>query len=147
MAGVFDEHEYAGRRQMLKQNNQILVQELNKIRSSLMSPEEFEDRKRFILALSEKAVNSGLVMNAPFEVKQRLIKTVVDKITLNTNEGWFSLEGVISGLYAFDFGANDGENQDSGTGMSNIESNPKDRDSWRPPSGNLPGRSANPAPG
>jgi hypothetical protein len=41
MAGVFDEHEYAGRRQMLKQNNQILVQELNKIRSSLMSPEEF----------------------------------------------------------------------------------------------------------
>jgi hypothetical protein len=32
-------------------------------------------------------------------VKRNIIKTIVERIILNVNEGWFELEGVIRGRY------------------------------------------------
>ena len=57
--------------------------------------EDFEERKRLILAMAAHAKESGLAANAPFEIKQRIVKLLVDKVVLNVSEGWLRIEGVV----------------------------------------------------
>jgi site-specific DNA recombinase len=99
LAGVFNEIEYAGRRKLIKENRQKLSNELHLLNGSLISPEKFDERKQEILLVCSNATTNGLAQNAPFEVKRNIIKTIVERITLNVNEGWFELEGVIRGRY------------------------------------------------
>ena len=101
LADAFDENEYAENRSILREQQQKLQVEVNRLENNLMSPEQFEERKQEIYLLCQNAAKSGLVFNAPFDVRQRIITTIVDKITLNANEGWFELEGVIRGQYLF----------------------------------------------
>jgi hypothetical protein len=99
LAGVFNENEYAGRRKLIKENRQRLLAELRQLNGSLISPEKFEERKQEIMMVCRNAASKGLIENAPFEVKRNIIKTIVERIILNVNEGWFELEGVIRGRY------------------------------------------------
>lgn len=99
MADVFDEHEYNARRKQLKENHRTLEDELAEIRDQVMTKEQFEERKSLILSIAEHAPKDELVMDAPFEFKQRIIKLMVDKIELNVNEDWFRLKGVLRGKY------------------------------------------------
>jgi DNA invertase Pin-like site-specific DNA recombinase len=137
LADVFDENEYAERRSFIKDQQQKLQAEMSRLETGLMSVDQFEERKQEILKICQNAANSGLVFDAPFEVRQRIIKTIVDKITLNANEGWFELEGVISGQYLFDNnnedGSHEGPNDQNNPGgeVGQIVCNPKGRDSLR----------------
>ena len=99
VAGVFNEVEYAGRRKLLKENQQRLSKELLQLNESVISPERFEERKQQILSVCRHAAEIGLAQDATFELKRSIITTIVDKIVLNVNEGWFELEGVIRGRY------------------------------------------------
>ena len=99
LAGVFNETEYAGRRRLVKENRQRLQAELQQLNGNLISPEKLEERKQEILIVCSHATSNGLVQNAPFEVKRNIIKTIIERIILNVNEGWFELEGVIHGRY------------------------------------------------
>ena len=135
LADVFDENEYAERRGFIKDQQQKLQAEMSRLETGLMSVDQFEERKQEILKICQNAANSGLVFDAPFEVRQRIVKTIIDKITLNANEGWFELEGVISGQYLFENnnedasheGPNDQNNPSGEVGQ--IVCNPKDTDS------------------
>lgn len=99
MAGVFDEVEFAERRKLVKKKAEKLRQELAQLNGSLISPENFEARKQTILLICQTAQENGLAEDAPFDVKKRIIKTVVTKVTLDTVERWFELEGIIQGRY------------------------------------------------
>ena len=134
LADAFDENEYAEHRSLITNQQQKLQAEIRKLEEGLMSADQFEERKREIFSICQNAAKSGLVFEAPFEVRQRIIKTIVDKITLNTNEGWFEIEGVIRGQYLFE---NQGEGSDNGGNDGGkivpIVYNPKGRDSWQRP--------------
>lgn len=97
LADVFDENEFAARRRLLKESREKLEQELEDLRGRVLTRDQLEERKGLVLAMADHALESGLVMDAPFEIKQRIIKLVVDKIMLNVNEGWFRIEGVVRG--------------------------------------------------
>jgi len=101
LAEAFDEIEYAEHRRELKKRQQKLEEEARSLQERIMSPEEFEERKREIYIICQNAAKSGLAFDAPFEIQKQVINTIVDKITLNANEGWFELEGVIQGQYLF----------------------------------------------
>jgi len=138
LADAFDENEYAENRCILREQQQKLQVEVNRLESNLMSPEQFEERKQEIYLLCQNAAKSGLLFNAPFDVRQRIITTIVDKITLNANEGWFELEGVIRGQYLFPDLINKETDQGNGSADGNNGSDknvrfvciPKDRDSY-----------------
>ena len=149
LADVFDEIEYAERRKILKDGRQRLSDEIARQRNSLMTIDEYELRRREIQMICRSAINNGLALNAPFEIRQRVIKSVVDRITLNVNEGWFEMEGVIRGQYLlFDNDENKNETgPDNGpdnkiedinnpAGIDAFTSNSKDRDSSPLPTGN-----------
>lgn len=99
MAGVFDEIEFAERRKLVKKKAEKLKQELAQLNGSLISPENFEARKQTILLICQTAQENGLAEDAPFEIQKRIIKTVVNKVTLDTVERWFELDGIIKGRY------------------------------------------------
>lgn len=142
LADVFDESEYAERRSFIKNQQQKLQTEMSRLEAGLMSVDQFEERKQEILMICQNAAKSGLVFDAPFEVRQRIIKTIVDKITLNANEGWFELEGIISGQYLFESNNEDGLDEvpnvqtDDGGELGQFVCNPKGRDSSRRSIGN-----------
>jgi len=102
LADAFDETEYAEHRSHIMDQLRKLQAEISRLEENLMHPEQLEERKQEILAICQNAGKSGLVFDAPFELRQRIIRTIVDKITLNANEGWFELEGVVTGQYLFD---------------------------------------------
>ena len=97
--GAVDEYEYAERSRLLRDSRLHLQYELDNLQSQIMTLEKFENRKRLILKIAETAIKSNWVIDESFSVKQKIIKTVVDRIVLNVNEGWFLLEGIVNGLY------------------------------------------------
>ena len=114
-----------------------------------MTIDEYELRQREIQMICRSAINNGLALNAPFEIRQRVVKSVVDKITLNVNEGWFEMEGVIRGQYLlFDNDENKNENGpdngpenkiediDNPDGIEAFKSNSKGMDSSQQPTEN-----------
>lgn len=118
LADAFNETEYSEHRSHITNQIQTLQAEIGRVEENLISPEQFEERRQEILTICQNAKNSGLVFDTPLEVRQRIIRTIVDKITLNANEGWFELEGVINGQYLFDSDGNNDENSTEG-GMEN----------------------------
>jgi site-specific DNA recombinase len=123
MAGAFDEHEYAGRRKLLKEETARIGNELARLRSNVLTPEQLEQRKGTVLALSEQAKAQNIPIDPPFELKQRIIKMIVDQIVLDVQEGTLTLEGAVRGFFP-------------------IESNHMDKGSWRQLKQNLLGTSA-----
>ncbi len=97
-ADVFDEHEYAGQRRLLKESRDKLLTELEQLRSQVMTEEQLEEKKRVVRQMAASAPHAKLVKDAPFEDRQRIIKLVVDRIVLNVTEGWCRIEGAAGSL-------------------------------------------------
>lgn len=94
-ADAFDEHEFAARRKLLKDEAAKLNENLNLLRLQVLTPEQLEERKKTVLSISEQIKSQNIPVDPPFELKQRIIKLVVDKIVLNVSEGWLQLDGAI----------------------------------------------------
>ena len=115
LADAFDEHEFAARRRRLKELRASLEQQLEELKAVELTEEDFEERKRLILAVAENAKVSGLAADAPFEIRQRIVKLLVDKVVLNVSEGWLRIEGLTPGRTDLN---------------SPIENIPTGRDTW-----------------
>lgn len=102
MAGAFDEHEYAARRKVLKEELARMIEELTRLRSQVMTAEQVEQRKQTVLAMSEQMHAQNIPIDPPFEIKQRIVRLVVDEIVLNVKEGWLKLDGAIRGAFTIE---------------------------------------------
>jgi hypothetical protein len=134
LAGVFDESEYAERRKAIKVNQQKILEEIKRLQGTILTEEQYAIRKQEILLVCKNARKNGLSLDAPFELKRRIIKTIVEKIILNVNEGWFELEGIVRGQYSLF--SNNNENgpyndgpEEENTEFCEIAGNSKDMDS------------------
>ncbi len=116
-ADVFDAHEYAARRRLVKEGRSKLLTELEHLRSQVMTEAQLEERKRLVRAIAASAPHAKLIKDASFEDRQRIIKLVVDRVVLNVNEGWCRIEGAVRGIYPVP-GNDDIENSSVGTGSS-----------------------------
>jgi hypothetical protein len=82
LANGFDELEFAERRKLLKEQVERLSDELTKVKSQIITEEQFEEQKRLILSIAEENRQKGLTVDAPFATKRQILKTVVDRIVL-----------------------------------------------------------------
>jgi hypothetical protein len=76
--------------------------ERDRLMPERVSAEEVERQKRLIIELAGKLRAIGAYVDPPFEVKQRILKVLVDQIVINVREGWFRLEGTIRGIFVID---------------------------------------------
>lgn len=74
-----------------------LKTELKELMEKQILPEQIEEQKRIILKLSENAKRAGISMDAPFELKKRVIHSLIDKIIVNIDEKWVKIEGILKG--------------------------------------------------
>lgn len=100
IAGVFDETEYAERRKLLKAESVKLHDELAKLLPRRVSREDFEKQRAIILKTAEEIRKMNAHIDPPFELKQRILKMLVDRIVLNTHTRTFTLEGRMCGQYS-----------------------------------------------
>jgi site-specific DNA recombinase len=99
LAGAFDEQEYAGRRKLLKDEAMRINDELIRLRSQVTTVEQLEARQALILQISERIQAERILVDPPFELKQRIIRLVVDDILLDIKNGWIKVEGAIRGTF------------------------------------------------
>ena len=118
-AKAFNEQEFATKRQELKERREKIKLELGALKNRVMSQEELELNKEKILAQSQLLKEQELTPEPLFEVKQTILKLVVDQIKLNVDEGWFEIEGLVPGHYFLE-------------GTESIAPIPVDRDWPRP---------------
>lgn len=100
MADVFDELEYADERKRVKAETKRLRNELERVKAQVITPDQLEARKSDVLALSERINDMGIPVDPPFELKQRIIKLLIDNIIIDAREGWFRLEGAVYGAFS-----------------------------------------------
>ena len=99
MAKVFDEEEYAEKRRMVTSEREKMHEERDRLKGLVITPEQVEARTRELLAFAEEIRAAALPIDPPFALKQKIIKMLVNEIVLHVRDGWFALEGALSGVY------------------------------------------------
>jgi site-specific DNA recombinase len=103
VADVFDAQEYKERRDMLTAERQRLSDKLLQLKSQVIAPDKIEARRKIILDMADRLLQMRLhIPDPPFDLKQKIIKMVVDRVVLNVRDGWFRLEGTLQGQHSIE---------------------------------------------
>lgn len=120
LAGAYSAEELKDIRDILANEKADLNQELNKISRRIMTYDQYLEKREFILDVCGSAKRNGIAMNSPFDMKKHIIKTIVDEIVLDVENGTFELMGVISGIFPI-VNLSNNENNSGNGGNNHIE--------------------------
>ena len=100
-AGAYTPEEFAEERRYLRDQKAVISNEIEKKRKQFRTQEDIDAQKQMVYQIAEAARRRGLTSNSmSYENKRRIIRTVVNKIIVNPNEDWFTIEGVIQGTWS-----------------------------------------------
>jgi len=99
LADVFDEQEFKARRVQLKARVVLLQEELEKLEKRCVTKEQIELDKALLRSVSEHMREAGITLDAPYELKKRIVRMVVDKIIVDAANKKFELLGQIRGSF------------------------------------------------
>lgn len=102
-ADAFGADEFATERKKLKAQHTEFEAQYKALEAKLITPEQVESQKQFLLSVCEAARHMDLDQEIPFEDKRRIIRLMVDRIIVDTVNGWFRLEGVIGSEFSLDY--------------------------------------------
>jgi site-specific DNA recombinase len=100
IAKAFNAEEFSSKRHTLKENKKKLEEEKEQLQKRLSQQTAQDEKKHSILASVEE-LHQRTEKDVPFELKRKILCSVVEKVTVNTQEEWFELEGAISGQFDF----------------------------------------------
>lgn len=101
LASAFDEYEFANEKKRVARECDTLSAEIEQLKAQIMTPEEIEAKKKQTYLMVEQAQQVVNVQDAPFSLKQKIVRLLIDEITLNLNEEWFEIRGTIgAGVYS-----------------------------------------------
>jgi site-specific DNA recombinase len=106
IAKIYSLEETEARRKSLIEKKKVWEEDLAQLKTQTMTKEKYDDAKSHVLEMCQRAKDSGISENSSFEIKQRTIKTAVNEIILNVNEGWFTLDGVVKGKFPLNIASN-----------------------------------------
>jgi site-specific DNA recombinase len=99
---IIDMEEYGAQRKAIKETVQKHKEQIIDLQGKIISAEQIEARKRIILQAAQLAKTNGIKMDAPFELKQKIIRTVIDRVFVDIAEGRITVEGYINGEYSLE---------------------------------------------
>ncbi len=79
------------RRKLLKETVQRLTTERNVLQAQIETAELREERKQLVLEEIRRSEPERL-RKAPFEVKKEVVKTMIDKVIVDTKGAWIEIE-------------------------------------------------------
>lgn len=74
--------------------------EAERIKARMLSHDQVAAQKKFIIDMAIQLQNTGQLKDVPFDIKRRVIKLVVNQITVDTREQWIRVEGAVSETFA-----------------------------------------------
>jgi site-specific DNA recombinase len=92
LAGAFDEFEFTAQKKRVEHECSELSSSLQELKSQVLLPAEIEQRKKELLDVFQHAKRIT-IKKAPFDLKQMIIRRLVDEIILDVNGGTFELRG------------------------------------------------------
>jgi site-specific DNA recombinase len=131
MAGAFDEQEFADRRGEIRKAMQALQKERELVDRQIMDQEEFYQQRGAVSDAVEELRSELSGLDVPFDMKRRILRTIVDEIVLDVNARRFEIKGMLRGTFSIPDGR--------------FVSIPGDRDSWRRSVESLSGTSTSPS--
>jgi site-specific DNA recombinase len=100
-SGVYTEQETIEEREIIRRRKEKLEISLEKLNGNLMTYQQFLAQKEMIISMSQAFRAKKLDMDAPFELKRAVIKTMIDRIVINTPKNFFEVSGIIKGTWSF----------------------------------------------
>lgn len=101
-ANIFSLEEYSEKKQIVLTRRQALQDEWEKISEEMYMVELFERKKELIYQHLKMLQERGVALDLPFADKRKILSMLVDKIVIDSKNGWYRLEGGIEGTYQFD---------------------------------------------
>ncbi len=115
-AGAYTPEELAKKRTDIKARGEQYKTKLADRNQRVITREKLEVNKQRVLEQSRRFKEQGITPDAPFEIKQTILKLIVDEISLNVDEGYYDMIGVIPGrFYVDDSSAIAGTSMDRGS--------------------------------
>ncbi len=96
---IFTLAEYKDKKSAVAARKQTLVEDRERLLTELQNAEEFEAQKNMIRQHLMVLRDSGIDLEMPMEDRRRIMGLLVDRVVIDTAEGWFSLEGAVKGTY------------------------------------------------
>ena len=102
LADVFDEDEFAEKRQDIKSKKASLIVEKEALQNQMIDESALAAMKQQVLDLSKQVCDGQLEIDIPFEEKRWLLKQLVDHIVVDVNNRQFTMYGAVKGMYTFE---------------------------------------------
>jgi hypothetical protein len=110
---IIDIDEYSARRKVITDSNRAIEESLVVKQGQMLTEENIAARKEQVLQVSQQARELGVSVDTAEEQKRRIIHTVIERIVINTIEGWFEIFGLINGTWSIPSDKGDGDGEDN----------------------------------
>jgi site-specific DNA recombinase len=100
-SGLYTDEEAKEEREIIKVKKEKHQATLNKLKTKLLTYEQYLSQKNTILAITKSFQTKEIGENTPFHERGPLVKMVIEKIILNTIEKKFEIFGIINGSWSF----------------------------------------------
>lgn len=99
VAGVFDAQEYAIRRTQVQESKQKLEQELATLEKQQVTQSQIQELQTLVADLAAQAAITQGKVDLPFATKHRIVRLLLQEVSLNVAQRSLRIEGVVSGSF------------------------------------------------
>ena len=99
--GIFDLKEYKDKKETVYVRANALEAEREKIAEEMSLVALYERKRELIYEHINTLMEAGFALNIPFKDKRKILGMLIDKVVVDSKNGWYRLEGVIEGTYQF----------------------------------------------
>ena len=114
-AKIFSLEEYKEKRAAVQNRINALQGEWEKVSEEMAVMNIIEQKRELIYERFKNLKESGFTPNMPFEEKRKMLATLIDKVVIDSKNGWYRLEGSVQGTYQYE----DRNNSESGNSSNN----------------------------
>lgn len=100
-ADILDIQEYQDKKHAVSLRQNELEQAQEKIADEMALVIAFERKREVIHDHLTMIQESGFALDLPFKEKRRIVAMLVDRVVIESEQGWYRIEGAIEGTYQF----------------------------------------------
>jgi hypothetical protein len=100
-AGIFSLEEYGDKKKAVTARKEALDEEWEKISEEMSLIELFEKRRGLIYEHLAMLKEAGFALDIPFKEKRKIVAMLIDRVVIDSQNGWYRLEGAIEGTYQY----------------------------------------------
>lgn len=118
-AKIFSLEEYKEKRLAVQNRISALQDEWEKVSEEVAVMQILEQKRELIYERFKTLKEAGFTPNMPFEEKRKMLAMLVDKVVIDSKNGWYRLEGSVQGTYQYEE-KNNSEDGNSSNSSHNI---------------------------